>query len=101
MRFGLMVLVLLFAVFGALFGALNSDSVNFDFYFVNLALPKGVGLLGALLLGWLMGGLLVYFGLVLRLRRQLARRNRELSQQRASADEIAEIESALRISAKP
>ena len=101
MRFGLIVLILLFAVFGVLFGALNSESVGFDLYFLVLTLPKGAALLCALLLGWLIGGLLVYFGLVLKLRRQLARKNRELNLQKPSAAETAETESALRALAKP
>jgi len=101
MRFGLIVLILLFAVFGVLFGALNSESVGFDLYFLVLTSPKGAALLCALLLGWLIGGLLVYFGLVLKLRRQLARKNRELNLQKPSAEEAAETESALRALAKP
>ncbi|QBB70353.1 DUF1049 domain-containing protein [Pseudolysobacter antarcticus] len=101
MRFGLIVLILLFAVFGVLFGALNSESVGFDLYFLVLTLPKGAALLCALLLGWLIGGLLVYFGLVLRLRRQLARKHRELNLQKNSTEETAETESALRALAKP
>ena len=101
MRFGLIVLILLFAVFGVLFGALNSESVGFDLYFFLLTLPKGAALLCALLLGWLIGGLLVYFGLVLKLRRQLARKSCELNLQKPSAEETAEAESALRALAKP
>ena len=58
MRFGWILLVLLFAVIGAAFGALNSQSVAFDFYFDTLNLPKGAALVSALLCGWLLGGLL-------------------------------------------
>ena len=77
MRFGLILLLLLFAAFGAAFGALNSEGINFDFYFATLHLPKGAAMLCALLIGWLAGGLLVYFGLVLRLRRRLNRMSRD------------------------
>jgi len=78
MRFGLILLVLLFAVVGAVFGALNSQTVELDFYFVNVALAKGAALLFAVLLGWLLGGLLVYLSLVLPLRRRVRRQAREL-----------------------
>jgi uncharacterized integral membrane protein len=78
MRFGLILLVLLFAVAGAVFGALNSQTVELDFYFVNVALAKGAALLLVLLLGWLLGGLLVYLSLVVPLRRRVRRQARQL-----------------------
>ena len=78
MRLGLIVLALFFAVAGAAFGALNAEHVVFDFYFTALMLPKGAALLCALLLGWLLGGLLVYRALVLRLRRRVRVLAREL-----------------------
>jgi lipopolysaccharide assembly protein A len=78
MRFGLIVLLLLFAALGATFGALNSEGVTFDFYFATMHLPKGAALLCAILIGWLAGGLLVYFGMVLRLRRRVNNLTREL-----------------------
>jgi lipopolysaccharide assembly protein A len=79
MRFVLIFMVILFAAAGAVFGALNSASVAYDFYFATPLLPKGAALLIALLLGWLLGGLLVYLGLVLRLRRRVRAQARELS----------------------
>jgi uncharacterized integral membrane protein len=84
MRFALILLVLVFAALGALFGALNGDSVAFDFYFVTLHLPKGAALLLALFVGWLLGGLLVYLGLVLRLRRRVRAQTRELKRLNAA-----------------
>ena len=78
MRFALILLVVLFATLGALFGALNSESVGYDFYFTEWHLPKGATLLFALLIGWLLGGLLVYGGLVLGLRRRVRAQTREL-----------------------
>ena len=78
MRFGLILLILLFAVAGAVFGALNSQTVDLDFYFGNVALAKGGALLFALLAGWLLGGLLVYLSLVVPLRRRLRRQARQL-----------------------
>jgi uncharacterized integral membrane protein len=85
MRFGLILLVLLFAIGGALFGALNSQAVTLDFYFGSVELAKGGALLGALVLGWLLGGLLVYLMLVVPLRARNRRLSRQLHQ-RAAAD---------------
>jgi len=78
MRLGLILLALLFAIAGAAFGALNAEHVVFDFYFTALALPRGVVQLCAVLAGWLLGGIVVYFGLVLRLRRRVRVLAREL-----------------------
>jgi len=78
MRLGLILLALLFAIAGAAFGALNGEHVALDFYFTTLTLPKGAALLCAVLLGWLLGGLVVFFGLVLRLRRRVRLLAREL-----------------------
>jgi uncharacterized integral membrane protein len=83
MRLGLILLALLFAVSGAIFGALNGERIVFDFYFTTLTLPKGAALLCAVLLGWLLGGVVVYAGLVLRLRRRVRLLARELRQRDA------------------
>lgn len=85
MRFGLILLVLLFALLGAVFGALNSQSVELDFYFGSVALAKGGVLLAALLLGWILGGSLVFLSLVVPLRRRLRRAQRELRRHEALA----------------
>ena len=85
MRFGLILLTLVFAVLGAVFGALNSDSISFDFYFASAHAPKGAALLLALLLGWISGGLVVYLALVLRLRRRVRGLARELKTRDRSA----------------
>jgi uncharacterized integral membrane protein len=85
MRLGLILLALLFALAGASFGALNGERIVFDFYFTTLALPKGAALLCALLLGWFLGGVAVYFGLVLRLRRRVRVLARELKNRDAQA----------------
>ena len=89
MRFGLILLVLVFAALGALFGALNSESVALDFYVTTMQFPKGAALLFALFLGWLLGGLLVYLGLVLRLRRRMRAQARELKRLNATAQDRA------------
>ena len=80
MRFGLILLVLLFAVAGAVFGSLNGQAIDLDFYFGQVVLGKGAALLCALLAGWLLGGLLVDLGLVVPLRRRLRRQTRQLRQ---------------------
>jgi uncharacterized integral membrane protein len=90
MRLGLVLLSLLFAIAGAAFGALNGANVVFDFYFTSLSLPKGAALLLAVLLGWLLGGIVVYFGLVLRLRRRVRELARELKRRDVAAAAQAE-----------
>lgn len=86
MRFGLILLVLLFALLGAAFGALNSQTIDLDFYFGTLSLAKGGVLLGALVLGWLLGGLLVVVSLVLPLRRRIRLQARRLRQLESEAN---------------
>ncbi|HET9034047.1 MAG TPA: lipopolysaccharide assembly protein LapA domain-containing protein [Dokdonella sp.] len=78
MRLGVVVLVLLAVVFGATFGALNSERMLFDLYFTEVSLPKGAALLSVLLIGWIMGGLLVWLVRVRRLRRELRTTKRAL-----------------------
>ena len=78
MRLGLILLSLLFAAFGAVFGALNSDGIDLDFYFGVIHIAKGAALLCGLLLGWFVGGIAVYLGLVPRLRRRIRNLSREL-----------------------
>lgn len=71
-------LILLFAIAGAVFGALNSDSVVFDFYVGAADLPKGAALLAALLCGWIGGGAAIWLGVVVPLKRRLGQARREL-----------------------
>jgi len=89
MRIGILLLVLLFAGAGALFGAMNSERVVFDFYFTAVSVPKGAALIAALMLGWFVGGLIVYLGLVLRLRRRVRTLARELKRRPLAADGAA------------
>ncbi|MEO8670120.1 MAG: DUF1049 domain-containing protein [Tahibacter sp.] len=76
MRFVWIVLLLLFAGLGALFGALNGDAVALDFYLFQTAWPKGAAWLAALLFGWLAGGAIVWLAVVIPLRRRLKQVNR-------------------------
>ncbi|MBL8296788.1 MAG: DUF1049 domain-containing protein [Rhodanobacteraceae bacterium] len=79
MRVAWIVAALLFAVGGAAFGALNSDSVALDFYFFDATVPKAAALLTALIAGWLIGGLVLWLAVVIPLRRRLSRQRRELA----------------------
>ncbi|MEP6938470.1 MAG: lipopolysaccharide assembly protein LapA domain-containing protein [Rudaea sp.] len=96
MRFALVLLVLAFAAAGALFGALNGERVALDFYFAQAQFPKGAALLFALLIGWLLGGLLVYFSIVPGLRRRVRAQTKELNRinrERATASAAVDAES--------
>ena len=53
-------LILVVIACGALFGALNGERIPIDFYFAHTTLPAGVALIGALLVGWLLGGLVAW-----------------------------------------
>ncbi|HEX6612758.1 MAG TPA: LapA family protein [Rhodanobacteraceae bacterium] len=74
MRAVVVVLVIAFLAFGALFGALNPQVVAFDFGFARLQVPKGSALLVALLVGWLLGGALCWAGSGLARRRRIGSR---------------------------
>ncbi len=73
MRFVIAALLLIFALLGAGFAALNAGPVHYDFLITEADLPKGVTLLAVLVLGWLLGGLGAWLGRGLR-RRGAARR---------------------------
>lgn len=62
MRAFVLVLVIAFLILGAVFGALNPQAVVWDFGFAQLQVPKGISLLIALLIGWLLGGALCWAG---------------------------------------
>ena len=78
MRLALILVILVFIVFGALFGALNAERISIDFYFVQASVPKGAVLLGAVVVGWLLGGLVAWFARVPRLHRDLRETRRQL-----------------------
>lgn len=89
MRLGVVVMVLLSVAFGATFGALNFERIQFDFYLVELQLPKGAALLAALLIGWVLGGLLVWFVRVRQLRSELRRCKRLLGESRTEMASVS------------
>ncbi|MEP6897822.1 MAG: LapA family protein [Rhodanobacter sp.] len=72
MRVLVILILVIFAAAGAVLGALNADLVGYDLAFAQLRLPKGAALLGALVVGWLLGGLTAWLGVSSR-RRQLQR----------------------------
>lgn len=86
MRLGVVILVLVSVLFGATFGALNSDRVVFDVYLSQIELPKGAALLAALLTGWILGGLVVWSLRVLKLRRELKASRRTVAELRAKLE---------------
>lgn len=87
MRLAIVIILLLFAVLGAAFGAVNADSVTYDFLIGRIDLPKGAALLAALLLGWLLGGALAWAGLTTRHRRRM----RDLARAQADAAGAPEV----------
>lgn len=70
MRLLIVFLLLLFVLLGAAFGALNGGLVHYDLLIVQTDLPRGVALMLALIVGWLLGGLTAWIGLGLRQRRR-------------------------------
>jgi uncharacterized integral membrane protein len=70
------ILLILFALAGVVFGALNADMVTYDLAFASVTLPKGAALLAALLIGWILGGVLVWLLSAHPLKRRLARTQR-------------------------
>lgn len=69
MRVVVIVLIVIFILAGVGFGALNPELVAFDLGFGRIHLPKGAALLAALVVGWLLGGLVAWSGARLKNRR--------------------------------
>ena len=76
MRLLAIICLLVFITAGIVLGALNADLVGYDLGFAQLQLPKGAALLGAVVLGWLLGGLTAWLGMSARQRRQHRRQLR-------------------------
>ncbi len=81
MRIAYLILCVTVLAMGALFGALNPQPVLIDFYFSAHEMRLGLGLLLAALAGSLLGGICVWAGVVVPLRRKLARHRRESGRQ--------------------
>jgi uncharacterized integral membrane protein len=70
-------LALVFAAGGVLFGAFNPDVVHIDFHVFQVPASLGVALLVALFLGAALGGLAVTVGIVWPLQRRVRKLSRE------------------------
>ena len=70
MRVLALIVLCLFVAVGVLIGALNAQWVDYDLAFVQLRSPKGAALLGALVIGWLLGGLTAWLGTATAARRR-------------------------------
>ena len=57
-----LIILAVFVAVGIVLGALNAEMVDYDFGFAQLQLPKGAALLGALVVGWLLGGVTAWLG---------------------------------------
>jgi putative membrane protein len=69
MRLLAILILVIFIAAGVVLGALNADLVSYDLAFAQLQLPKGAALLGAVVIGWLLGGLTAWVGVSSRQRR--------------------------------
>jgi lipopolysaccharide assembly protein A len=69
----------LVALVGIIFSAINAESAELDFYFGSLSLPLGVLVLLSLLTGFMLGGLVLWAGVVLPLRLRLRQANRQIA----------------------
>jgi lipopolysaccharide assembly protein A len=83
MRLALIIVILLFVVFGAVFGALNAERITIDFYFFQPSVPKGAVLIAAVVLGWLLGGLVAWIAPRPRIHRELRETRKQLREARA------------------
>ena len=76
MRLLAIIILVIFIAAGVVLGALNADLVGYDLGFLHVQLPKGAALLGALLLGWLLGGFTAWIGVSSRQRRERRQQRR-------------------------
>lgn len=77
MRLLAIIFILLFIAAGIVLGALNADFVGYDLGFVQVRLPKGAALLGAVVIGWLLGGLVAWLGMSTRRRSKQRQQTRQ------------------------
>jgi uncharacterized integral membrane protein len=83
MRLALVIVILVFVVFGAVFGALNAERIVVDFYFWQPSVPKGAVLISAVVLGWLVGGHVAWLSRDRRLKREIRETRRQLKEAKA------------------
>ncbi|AGG88936.1 LapA family protein [Rhodanobacter denitrificans] len=77
MRLLAIIVLVIFIAAGIVLGALNADLVGYDLAFVRMQLPKGAALLGALVIGWLLGGLTAWLGVSMRRHRRQPRADKK------------------------
>lgn len=78
-RWFLIVLIVAAVVTSLAFAAANARTVSLDLYLVVFELPLGVLVIGALFVGCLLGGLVLWAGVILPLRMRLAAAQRKLA----------------------
>ena len=78
MRLLAIIVLVIFIAAGVVLGALNADLIGYDLAFAQVQLPKGAALLGALVIGWLLGGLTAWVGVSMRQRRRQPRADKKL-----------------------
>lgn len=77
MRLLATITLIIFLAAGIILGALNAGMVGYDFGFARMQLPKGAALLGALVIGWLLGGVTAWLGVRPRRTRQASRADKK------------------------
>lgn len=70
MRLLVIIILVIFIAAGVVLGALNADLVGYDLAFAQVRIPKGAALLGAVVIGWLLGGLTAWLGVSAHQRRK-------------------------------
>jgi uncharacterized integral membrane protein len=83
MRLALIIVILLFVVSGAVFGALNAERITIDFYFWQPSVPKGALILAAVVVGWLAGGIVAWLAPRPKIHRELKETRKQLREARA------------------
>ena len=80
----LTILIALLVVFAAIvFSAINTGATALDFYFGSISVPVGVLVLAALFAGCVLGGLVLYPGVIVPLRMRVTALRRELERLKA------------------
>jgi uncharacterized integral membrane protein len=83
MRLAIVIVIVLFVVLGAVFGALNAERIALDLYFWQPSVPKGALILSAVVVGWLLGGIVAWLAPRPRIHRELRETRRQLREARA------------------
>jgi uncharacterized integral membrane protein len=78
MRLALVIVVIVFVVLGAIFGALNAERIVLDLYFWQPSVPKGALILTAIAVGGLLGGIVAWLAPRPRIHRELRETRRQL-----------------------